>query len=267
MNTDKRNRKIGLALGSGSARGLAHIGVLEVLDREGIQVDCIAGTSAGALIGSIYACGLNGRRIREIAADLTLGNMMDIKPPKSGIIAGDKFRQFLAEITGDIGIEETAIPFACVATDITSGTERVLRKGSLVEAVRASISIPGLFRAVTWPDGACLVDGAVLNPLPVKVVQEMGAEVVIAVSVRPSRRHPGNGESPGMFEILSTTLEIASNHMLQHSLELADAVIAVDTRGFHQFDFNRLNELADLGAEAAENALPDIRRAIDGVDL
>ena len=262
MRTKNDNLKVGLALGSGAARGLAHIGVLEVLDHEGIRVDYVAGTSAGALIGAMYACGLNGRRIREIAAGLTLGSMMDIKPPKSGIIAGDKFRQFLAGITGDIDLEETAIPFACIVTDITAGTERVLQKGSLVEAVRASISIPGLLRAVTWTDGACLVDGAILNPLPVKIVREMGADLVVAVNVLPSRRLPANGETPGMFDILSTTVEIAATHMLQHSLELADAVIAVDTHGFHQFDFKYQEELADLGAEAAKKALPEIRKAL-----
>lgn len=261
----KNKLKIGLALGSGAARGLAHIGVLRVLEDEEIPIDYIAGTSAGALIGSLYAGGLSSAEICDIAEHLTLGEMLDIKPPKSGLIAGNKFREFMRNSLGDVRIEDMKIPYACIATDIITGEEVVLKEGSVIEAVRASISIPGLFQLVRWPNGQYLVDGAVVNPMPVQVLRDMGADKVIAVNALPIKKEgrKNNDEAPGIFEIMLNTVEISATHMLQHSLSQADCVISVDTRGFKPFDFKLTSELMQKGITAAKDALPEIKNILN----
>jgi len=157
-----QKRKIGLALGSGAVRGLAHIGVLEVLETEGIPIDMIAGTSTGAAIGALYAQGKSASVIKSTALDLSwrrLASMIDLTLPKTGFISGKRIKHWLELVIGrDLKFSDLRIPFACVATDITTGEEIVLDQGSVPEAVRASISIPGIFTVVKLR-GRYLVDG------------------------------------------------------------------------------------------------------------
>ena len=177
--------RIGLALSGGGARGWAHIGVLEVLREEGIAVYCIAGTSMGALVGAVYAAGRLDD-LRHVAVDLdwkrVLGYFAEFSLPGSGLIDGRKVRQFLHEYIGATTIERLNLPFAAVATNIETGSEVILRDGDVVDAVRASIAIPGLFTPGRR-DGAFLVDGGLVNPIPVSVARALGADVVIAVDV------------------------------------------------------------------------------------
>ena len=141
-------RKVGLALSGGAARGLAHIGVLEVLEKEGISIDMIAGTSAGAAIGALYAQGKDINQIKSLVLDLNwkrLVSLVDLALPKTGFIKGRKVKNQLRSIVGDIEFEELRIPLACVATDIRTGEEVIIKQGSVLEGVRASISIPVIF--------------------------------------------------------------------------------------------------------------------------
>ena len=182
-----RRKKIGLALGGGAARGLAHIGVLEVLQKEGIPIDMVAGTSAGAIVGALYAQGKDSNEIRSLALEFgsrKLAHFVDPYLPKSGFIRGKKIQDLLVSYIGRIGFSDMKIPFACVATDVETGEEVVIDQGSVPEAVRASISIPGVFSVARWAD-RYLVDGGVVNPVPVNVLKGMGANFVIAVNVIP----------------------------------------------------------------------------------
>ncbi len=181
--------KIGLVLGSGAARGLAHIGVLKVLEKQKIPIDIIVGTSMGAMIGGVYAAGLKASQIEEIACETNWLRAAQILFPKKlqskGLIDGQRVQEFLLALVGGRKIEELPIHFACIATDIWTGKEIVLNAGSMVRAIRASISFPFLFSPLEI-DNHLLVDGGVVNPLPVNIAREMGADLVIAVGTMPS---------------------------------------------------------------------------------
>ena len=156
----KKMPKIGLALGSGAARGFAHIGVLEVLEEEKIPVHYIAGTSAGALIGGLYASGLGIKELKEFAYQTDWKKVVILlapSPSKSGLVSGERIEKFLRSFLGNKKIEELPIPFACVATDILSGEEIIIDKGDLVNGIRASVSIPGILTPVIL-DGRILAD-------------------------------------------------------------------------------------------------------------
>ena len=179
--------KIGLALGCGAARGLAHIGVLKVLEKHQIPVDIVTGTSMGAFIGGAYASGIKVSVMEEISlkADWKLNAMMFFPTISlSGFVDGKRIKEFLKSTIGDRNIEELDRKFACVTTDILTGEEIVIAQGSLIEAIRASISIPTIFTPVYYGN-RFLVDGGIVNPVPVDLARRMGADIVIAVNVIP----------------------------------------------------------------------------------
>jgi len=270
-----QKRKIGLALGGGGARGLAHIGVLEVLQNEGIPIDVIAGTSAGAAIGAIYAQGKDAALIREIALNLdrkALTSLVDLTLPKTGFIQGKKIRELLRTIVGgDIKFGDLKIPFACVATDIHTCEEVVIREGSVLEGIRASISVPAIFRVVRW-EGRYLVDGGLANPVPVSVLREMGADFIIAVNVIPdmSERAYRAGEEgvkefkePNIFSVIMQTLQIASCSLARLSLQDADIVIKPRVMHIGFGDFHRAQECILQGKTAAQGSIVEIKRRLE----
>lgn len=177
-------RKLGLALGSGASRGLAHIGVVKALDEAGIKVDYIAGSSIGALVGASYAAGT----IEQFHAFLStvdwkvITSYLDFNFPQKGLIEGNRIINLIRELLPDADIADLDPPFCAIATNLASGEEVKLRSGNLVEAIRASISLPGIFNPFQIDDNY-LVDGGLVNPLPTDVVRDMGADVVIAVDL------------------------------------------------------------------------------------
>jgi len=184
LKKQKRPKKIGLALGSGSARGWAHIGVIEALADAGITVDYVAGTSAGAVVGAVYAAG-NINSLKDSALRMDWKRViyfLDVVFPKSGLIDGNRIAEFIKSHVQEKDIENLPIPFRAVSTDLTTGNEIAIHKGDIIEAVRASISIPGIFTPVK-KDDMTLVDGGLVNPVPVSVVREMGADFVIAIDL------------------------------------------------------------------------------------
>lgn len=263
--TDKPRKKVGLALGSGVARGLAHIGVLDVLDRENIPVDVIAGTSIGALVGALYAEGKTVAEMIEIAAEAgskRLNLFTDLSIPRTGLVKGRKIEQALKSFYGDAKIEDMKIPFACVATDIDSGEEVVIREGSLWKSIRATISLPVIL-AVAELNGKYLVDGFLVNPVPVNRVREMGADIVIAVNVIPDR-NVKDATEPNIFDVIMQTLHIVGYYALRSSAGGADVLIEPDMQHIALTDFHKVEECVQLGREAAEKALPDIRKLLAG---
>jgi len=201
-------KKVGLALGSGGARGAAHVGVLKVLEREGIKVSAIAGSSIGAMVGGAYAAGIPLSRIEEEWMTTSRTRLFrSFLPtfPRAGLSSGAGLRRYLREILGDVRIEELPIPFAAVATDLDTGEPVVLRKGPLVEAIRASTAIPGIFQPGRW-EGRLLVDGGLVEPLPIRVCRELGADIVIAVDTNPAPK-PTTPEARQPWALLSQTLQ------------------------------------------------------------
>jgi len=261
-----RKGKIGLALGGGAARGLAHIGVLEVLEKEGIPIDMIAGTSAGATIGALYAQGKEASQIKDLAINMgwkRLISLVDLTLPRSGFIEGTKIKNLLKSIIGDIEFSDLKIPLACVATDISSGEEVVISQGSVLEGVRASISIPVIFTAVKWKD-RYLVDGGLVNPVPVKTVREMGADFIIAVNVIPDMgdriQRAQEFKQPGIFHVMLQSIYIATYSLVRSSLEGADIVIEPRLTHIGYGDFHRARDCISQGELAAQDSIPKIKK-------
>src|SRR5512143_3169010 len=229
-----RSKKVGLALGGGYSRGLAHIGVLEVLEREGIPIDLIAGTSAGALVGALYACERDASLIKHQAAQMDwvgLTSLIDLTIHRSGFLGGRKVTNLLKQLIGDAYFEDLEIPFCCVATDIITGDQVELCSGSVLDAVRASISIPVVFTVVK-NQGKYLVGGGLVNPVPVSVAKAMGADFVIAVDVTPDKTeraaHITKNETsrePSLFQVMVQAIYIGTYYSARTVSEGADVII------------------------------------------
>lgn len=298
--------RVGLALGSGGARGAAHVGVLKVLEREGIEVAAIAGSSIGAMVGGAYAAGLPLSRIEEEWLTANRARLLrSFLPtfPRAGLSSGAGLRRYLREILGDVRVEDLPTPFAAVATDLDTGEAVVLRRGPLVEAIRASTAIPGIFQPVRW-EGRLLVDGGMVEPLPIPVCRELGAEVVIAVDVNPkpkpiaaqSRqalaslgsalgkglRHnpgvPGNlmevmreyaqirsevRPLPGIFEIINQSVAILVQEILRLKLCLCPPDVYVRPKVREEYNYLRAKENIGAGEEAMEQALPALYKVLE----
>ncbi len=264
------SRKIGLALGCGAARGLAHIGVLEVLEEERIPIHFIAGTSIGSLIGGLYASGLGIKKLKEFAYDTDWKKVVILFAPslsRSGLVSGKRIEKFLRGLVGNRNIEELPIPFACVATDILSGEEIIINRGDLVDGIRASISIQGILKPVVL-DGRILVDGGTVNPVPVSLVSKMGADFIIASNVLPlySKRpkeikNPkirSKVKIPTIFTIILQSASIMHQKMIRNSLLKADLSINSEVEDIKLLEFYRAEEIVEIGRKTARKVLSKI---------
>jgi NTE family protein len=257
--------KVGLALGGGSARGLSHIGVIEVLEREDIPIDMIAGTSMGAMVGAVYAKDKDIKRTKELAIELgskRFALFLDVSLPRTGLLRGRKIEEALRAVIGDIQFSDLQIPFACVATDVDTGQEVIIRDGPVWAGVRASGSLPVLLPPARWSD-RYLVDGGLVNPVPVSVLKTMGADFIIAVNVMSSRNVRG-GKAPNIFNIALQTLQIASYGVIASCLRGADIVIEPDMARIGFADFHRAKQCILQGELAAQAAIPEIKRRYFG---
>ena len=277
MNSDM---KIGLALGSGAALGMAHIGVIKALREADIPIDMIAGTSMGALVGACYAADGQIADVEELALTANLRKITRLMDPKftlirAGFLHGGRVENFLKPIIGDRDVSQCKIPFAAVATDIHSARQVILTRGSLLKAVRASISIPVVFVPVNY-DGRYLVDGGALNPVPADVVKSMGATFVIAVNVLTDprkRRHlglTGNRKSrrtPGMMNTLIQSIYIMEYEMVRASILKADIMIEPDVSKIEVYEFHRGPEAIEAGYKAAVDVIPEIKKLLNGEQL
>ncbi|MCJ7425828.1 MAG: patatin-like phospholipase family protein [Dehalococcoidales bacterium] len=269
-----KKKKVGLALGGGAARGLAHIGVLEVLQREGIPIDMIAGTSIGGLVGAFCARGQDFGLLKDMAVKINLVKMLslaDLALPKSGLFGGKAVISMLEKMMGnDVKFEELPIPLALVATDIITGEEVVIDRGSVLEGVRATISIPGIF-TVAKRQGRYLVDGGLVNPVPVSVLKDMGADFIIAVNVMPDvgdrvhhlkKEGKKDWKEPNIFNVILQSLYIGTYIIAKASTEGADIVINPDTAHISPGDFHHARECIEEGEIATREAMPEIKRKL-----
>ena len=265
-------RKIGLALGSGAARGLAHIGVLSVLEKEGIPIDMITGTSIGALIGALYAQGKNADQIKDLVIEVgskRFSLLADPALPKTGLIKGQKVKNVLKSVIGNIDFKDLKLPFACVATDINSGEEVVIRQGLVWEGVMASGSIPVILPVFKW-QGRYLVDGSSVTPVPVSLLKRMGADFIIAVNVIPdvdSRVELANeghteAKAPNIFSVIMQIINIPIYRVVEYSLSGADVVIEPQVASIGHFDFHRTQECILQGELATQASVLEIKRQL-----
>ncbi|MCS7202444.1 MAG: patatin-like phospholipase family protein [Dictyoglomus sp.] len=182
-----RKIKIGLVLGSGGAKGLSHIGVLKILERENIKIDCISGSSIGAIIGGFYAKGYSSKDLEDIALSISkkdIYEFIDFSPSLQGIIKGDKILNFLRNFLGDIEFSQLKVPFLAVAVDLITGEKIVFTKGKVISAIRGSISIPVIFQPYPF-DNKLLIDGGVLSPLPVEELKEFQKpDIIIGINLQ-----------------------------------------------------------------------------------
>ncbi len=255
-----KKRKIGLALSGGAARGFAHIGVLKVLEEERMPVSFLAGTSAGALMGAFYASGMNIRMLERLTKAVERRTWIDFTVSRMGFIGGNKVEQIVYLLTRRATFSDLKIPFAAVAVDLYSGEKVVIKEGIVAEAVRASISIPGCFVPVEI-NGKMLVDGAVLERLPVEVVRNMGADFVIAVD---TGFHKGAVDITNALDVITRSIEIMAKEMSLNQLDCADAVITPELGDIAPSQFERVSEAVSLGEKAARSALPAIYSQLEG---
>ncbi|MFC4183095.1 patatin-like phospholipase family protein [Saccharococcus thermophilus] len=251
--------KIGLALGSGGARGFAHLGVLKVLEEENIPISYIAGSSIGALVAALYASGLGLDRLYKLAKSFRRNNFIDLTIPKMGLIAGKRITEFIRLLTKGKKIEELEIPIAIVATDLQTGAKVVFRQGDVARAVRASISIPGIF-VPAEVDGRLLVDGGVVDRVPVSVAREMGADIVIAVDVSPVNV---NSEITSIFDVILQSLDILQDEIVSHRQLASDVMIRPRVEAYSSRAFTDIEEIIAIGEEEARKDIAKIRQAIE----
>jgi NTE family protein len=297
----QRKPTIGIALGSGSARGWSHIGILRVLAQAGIEPDVVCGTSIGSLVGAAYADGRLDELenwVRSLSWKSVLG-LLDFTLG-GGFVQGEKLSAALRDHLSDKDIEHLPRAFGAVATELATGRETWLRTGSVIDAVRASIALPGLFTPAQV-DGRMLVDGALVNPIPVSLCRAMGADIVIAVDLNwdlvgwhsmpvaePSQQPPGGGlasimekltlglggtkngsavdatkpQMPSILDVLSLSLNIMQMRITRSRLagEPADVMIRPRLADFALMDYHRAADAIAEGERAAEQALPEIRQ-------
>jgi len=296
---ERQRPRVGLALGAGAARGWAHIGVIHRLLEADIEFDVIAGTSIGALVGGLFAAGKLDA-LEDFARKLTrrrIFSLLDFSWRGGGLIAGDRLQRMLNEQLGDTLIEELDRPFICIGTELLTGHEIWLQKGHLADAIRASYALPGVFKPIYFAH-QWLIDGAVVNPIPVSACRARGARLVIAVNVnaeafggtvvqqpdivhaveqvgdtsqqdvRPPKPIDPRREystPPGISAVLVAAFNIAQDRLARSRLagDPPDVLISPRTGDVGLLDFEKADIAIEAGREAAERALPEIQWALD----
>jgi len=255
--------KIALVLGGGAARGFAHVGVIRVLEQEKIPIDMIVGTSVGSLIGAIYASDLNSFELEWTAFTLERDSILDYAFLSTftgmGPVKGDKLEEFVKSKIPTANIEDLKLPFAAVATDLNRGRLVVLDHGPVAKAVRASSAIPGIFTPVDH-QGKLLVDGGVIDNIPIDVARAKGADLVIAVDIG---ENVTNFNITNLIDVVLQSVTIMSNESVQYKKKAADVLITPAVGNVAMLDFTQKKQCMQAGIAAAQKAMPEIRKKIE----
>lgn len=250
--------RIALVLGGGAARGFAHVGVIKVLEAQGLVPDVVVGTSAGSVVASLYAAGHSGFDLQRMALELDEKAVSDWALPNRGFLKGESLQNFINDAVKGLPIEQLKKPLGVVATDLRSGDQVVFRRGNTGIAVRASSSVPGVFQPVTI-QGHEYVDGGLTSPVPVKAAREFGADVVIAVDIS---KNPTRARVRDTIEILLQTFTIMGRALAAQEMQSADVVITPSTDELASANFESRNLAILEGERAAQAAVPKIRQKI-----
>jgi NTE family protein len=250
--------KIALVLGAGSSKGFAHIGVLKILESNKIPIHMIVGTSVGSVVGSLYAYGYNAFQLQKMSFSIEKGDIVDLTVPDNGFIKGEKLEEFINKTVKNTPMEKLKIPFYAVATEIKDGQEVVFGKGNTGQAVRASCSIPGIFRPVRIAD-KIYVDGGVVSPVAVDAARRFGADIVIAVDISTGteRTLPEN-----TIETILQSLNVMYSRLASIQLCNADVVIRPKVGYIASSDLSKRHEAILEGEKAALEALPQIMQIV-----
>lgn len=263
-NTDKspRRLRLGLALSGGAARGVAHVGVLKVFAEHGVEVDCIAGTSAGALVAGAYASGMTPEELESFGQALRWRDFGRMTFSKFGVQTNQRMEDYVRERFSVTRFEDLKIPLAVVATDLHTGLPVIMRdEGDVAFAIRASCAVPGLYVPVVDEQGRQLVDGGLVANLPVSVVRSLGADVVVAVDVNyEGAKFLGPPQSA--FSVLFQSFLVVQRTATAHQRQLADVVISPRVGHIRWDEMARTDDLIAAGVKAARSALPNIRELV-----
>lgn len=252
--------KVGLALGGGFARGIAHIGVLQALISNHIPIDVVAGTSAGSLVGAMYCAGLDPWLLERVTEQMNWRALVRLRLRRDGLLDSEGLERFFLGNVGDLQFRDLKVPFTATATDLMTGKDVLLNSGRVSVALRASCAFPGIFLPVRVGQHT-LVDGGLVHPVPALVARQMGADYVIAVELnkhgRNATRAPRN-----LLHIMLYSLAIVQRPQVESALTDADMVIQPDLTDFGVIELERVSEMVRMGREAAEEAIPGIKAAL-----
>ncbi|MDD2721271.1 MAG: patatin-like phospholipase family protein [Gallionella sp.] len=260
MQSDKP--VVALALGSGGDRGFAHIGVIKALEANGIKVDMVLGTSAGSVVGALYAGGYDGAGLEKLALEMDREKLKDIDISRRGYVRGEQLQDFINRALNNRSIEQLDKPFVAVATELGTGRTVAFNHGNTGKAVRASSSIPGVFYPVTI-GGQEYVDGDLKKPVPVTLARELGADFIIAVDI--SQQPADHKVFADILDILNQSLRIMRQSILARELEKAQVVIRPQIGVTPEIDANSKMHLIKLGEDATLAAMPMIREWLDKI--
>lgn len=258
-----RQVKVGLALGGGAARGFAHIGVIKALEAQGIMPDIVVGTSAGSLVGALYAAGNNGFMLHKLALEMEEAAISDWSVPlfakTTGVFKGEALQNYVNRTVNHVPLEKLKIRFGAVATDLNSGAPVLFQRGNTGAAVRASSAVPSVFQPVRIGDHL-YVDGGLVSPVPVRFAREMGADFVIAVNISSQ---PQAQSSAGTVDLLLQTFAIMGQSINQYELKDADVVIQPPLGGMKGSDFSGRNTAILAGEQATAAVMADLKRKLN----
>ncbi|MFK3738931.1 patatin-like phospholipase family protein [Massilia sp. TN1-12] len=262
-----RKVRIALALGGGAARGFAHIGVIKALEAQGIRPDIIVGTSAGSVVGALYASGYDGFALQKIALEMDEATISDWAIPffgkSTGVLKGDALQAYVNKAVRNQPIEKLKIPFGAVATDLKTGKPILFRRGNTGMAVRASSAVPGVFQPVTIA-GVTYVDGGLVAPVPVRFAKEMGAEFIIAVNISSATETQATVSN---LDVLMQTFTIMGQRLNHFELKDADIVITPALGAMGSADFNGRNLAVLAGEQAAAAVMPQLKAKLKARQL
>ncbi|HLO04948.1 MAG TPA: patatin-like phospholipase family protein [Symbiobacteriaceae bacterium] len=247
--------KVGLALGGGFARGMAHVGVLQALEQHAIPIDLVAGTSAGSLVGAMYCAGLDPWQMEQHVDKINWRSLVRLRLRRDGLLDAEGLERWILSMVGDLTFPELRMPFTVTATDLQAGTEVLLREGRVAQAVRASCAFPGIFLPVKLGEQT-LVDGGLINPVPTRICREMGADLVIGVELG---RSAGEQVAPrNLIHIVLGALSLVQRPLVASTLAEGDVVIQPELGSFSIWELERAREMIAEGRRAAEEAIPEI---------
>lgn len=251
-----RQKKTGLALGGGAVLGAAHVGVLRALDEFNVDINYLAGTSIGALVAAFYAFGKKWNEIEQIALELKWLNITDITLSKYGLLSNEKIGELIIQHIGDVKIENAPIPLSIIATDITSGKKIIFEKGPVALAVMASTCIPGIFKPVEW-NNTMLVDGGIVENVPINTIRKMGAEYVIGVDLNAMHTYgkPGN-----ILDVILNSFHFIMKQSVKYQTENADLLIEPDLSSYNRSNINQAHDLIKQGYTDAIKSLKSIQQ-------
>lgn len=255
--------RVGLALGGGAARGFAHIGVIKALEAQGIVPDIVVGTSAGSLVGALYAAGNDGFALQKMALEMDEAAISDWSVPlfakATGVLKGEALQAYVNKAVQNVPIEKLKIPFGAVATDLNNGQPILFRRGNTGTAVRASSAVPSLFQPVKIGDRS-YVDGGLVSPVPVRFAREMGADFVIAVNISSQ---PDAQPSNSSLEVLLQTFAIMGQSINFYELREADVVIQPRLGTMKGSDFPGRNTAILAGEQATAGMMAGLKRKLN----